>query len=104
MMVTFVKPSGSAVTVSVSYIHYAEPISPTLHYRRKLTVFILDIFNEDFRADSRTRTDNLEITRLSLCQLELYQHILNTYTDAPVALNLNYFNYATLYIVYASTK
>ena len=75
MMVTFVKPSGSVVTVSVSYIHYAEPISPTLHYRRKLTVFILDIFNEDFRADSRTRTDNLEITRLSLCQLELYQHI-----------------------------
>ena len=49
MMVTSVKPSGSAVTISVSYIHYAEPISPPLHYRRKLTVFILDIFNEDFK-------------------------------------------------------
>lgn len=56
------------------------------------------------KADSRTRTDNLEITRLSLYQLELYQHILNTYTDAPIALNLNYFNYATFNSVYASTK
>ena len=55
---------------------YAEPISPRSDYRR-ITGFIVDIFDEGFvhffcfsaRADNRSRTDNLIITSDAHCQL-----------------------------------